>query len=189
MTGVQTCALPIYAKLTRFTQQNYGMLEKLGIIDDLRDAAHAQNLLTQVTKENSAINQAAKKQSAFAQVLSVESPSRALADALNSKFPVKNIASIAKLAKSGGTDAVDGMKSALYDYAYTKAGGNSGKFSIQAYEDALFKPIAQNQPSLINIMRANGLMTLTEVKDIKRLINPMTRIETAVKNKIGRAHV
>jgi hypothetical protein len=172
------------AKLTRFTQQNYGMLEKLGIVDDLRDAAHAQNLLTQVTKENSAINQAAKKQSAFAQVLAVESPGRALVDALNSKFPVKNIAGIAKLARAGGRDAVDGMKSALYDYAYTKAGGNSGRFSIQAYEDALFKPISQNQPSLINIMRANGLMTLTEVKDIKRLINPMVRIETAVKNNI-----
>jgi hypothetical protein len=76
------------------------------------------------------------------------------------------------------------MKSALYDYAYTKAGGNSGKFNIQAYEDALFKPIAQNQPSMVNIMRSNGLMTLTEVKDLRRLINPMVRIETAVKNNI-----
>jgi hypothetical protein len=172
------------AKLTRFTQQNAPMLEKLGIMPDLRDAAHAQNLLTQVTKENSAINRAAKGQTAFAQVLSVESPSRAIGDALNSKFPVKNITNMAKLAKAGGTDALEGMKSALYDYAYTKAGGNSGRFNIQAYEDALFQPIAQNQPSLINIMRSSGLMTLTEVKDIKRLINPMVRIETAMRNNV-----
>jgi len=141
-------------------------------------------LLTQVTNQNSALNKAVKNQTAFAQVLSVENPARALADALNSKFPVKNITNIAKLAKAGGSDSTDGMKSSLYDYAYTRAGGNSGKFNIQAYEDALFKPIAQNQPSLINIMRAGGLMTLTEVKDLRRLINPMVQIETAVKNNV-----
>jgi len=172
------------AKLTKFAQQNAPMLEKLGIMDDLRDAAHASNLLTQVANQNSALNKAVKNQTAFAQVLSVENPSRAINDALTSKFPVKNIANIAKLARAGGGDSVDGMKSALYDYAYTKAGGNSGKFSIQAYEDALFKPIAQNQPSMVNIMRSNGLMTLTEVKDLRRLINPMVKIETAVKNNI-----
>jgi hypothetical protein len=173
-----------FAKLTKFSQDNAPMLEKLGIMDDLRDAAHASNLLTQVTNQNSALNKAVKNQTAFAQVLSVENPARALADALNSKFPVKNITNIAKLAKAGGSDATDGMKSSLYDYAYTRAGGNSGKFNIQAYEDALFKPIAQNQPSLINIMRAGGLMTLTEVKDLRRLINPMVQIETAVKNNV-----
>ncbi len=172
------------AKLTKFAQQNAPMLEKLGIMDDLRDAAHASNLLTQVANQNSALNKAVKNQTAFAQVLAVENPSRAINDALTSKFPVKNITNIAKLAKSGGGDSVDGMKSALYDYAYTKAGGNSGKFNIQAYEDALFKPIAQNQPSLVNIMRSSGLMSLTEVKDLRRLINPMVKIETAVKNNI-----
>ena len=172
------------AKLTKFAQQNAPMLEKLGIMDDLRDAAHASNLLTQVANQNSAINKAVKNQTAFAQVLSVENPSRAINDALTSKFPVKNIVNIAKLARAGGTDSVDGMKSALYDYAYTKAGGNSGKFNIQAYEDALFKPIAQNQPSMVNIMRSSGLMTLTEVKDLRRLINPLVKIETAVKNNI-----
>jgi len=172
------------AKLTKFAQQNAPMLEKLGIMDDLRDAAHASNLLAQVTNQNSAINKTVKNQTAFAQVLSVENPSRAINDALTSKFPVRNIVNIAKLAKAGGGDSVDGMKSALYDYAYTKAGGNSGKFNIQAYEDALFKPIAQNQPSMVNIMRSSGLMSLTEIKDLRRLINPMVKIETAVKNNI-----
>jgi hypothetical protein len=172
------------AKLTKFAQQNAPMLEKLGIMDDLRDAAHASNLLAQVTNQNSALNKAVKNQTAFAQVLSVENPSRAINDALTSKFPIRNISNMAKLAKAGGGDSMDGMKSALYDYAYTKAGGNSGKFNLQAYEDALFKPIAQNQPSMVNIMRSSGLMSFTEVKDLRRLINPMVKIETAMKNNI-----
>jgi hypothetical protein len=33
-------------------------------------------------------------------------------------------------------------------------------------------------------MRSTGLMSLTEVKDLRRLINPMVRIETAVKNNV-----
>jgi hypothetical protein len=171
-------------ELLTFAQQNAAMLEKLGLMGDLQDASRATNLLLQVKNQNSAINKTLRNQTAFAQVLSDENPSRVIRDALTSRFPVKNITNIAKLAKSGGSASTDGMKSALYDYAYTKAGGNSGKFNIQAYEDALFKPIAQNQPSMVNIMRSSGLMSLTEVKDLRRLINPMVRIETAVKNNI-----
>jgi len=171
-------------QLLRFAQENAGMLEKLGLMGDLQDASRAGNLLLQVKNQNSAINKTLRNQTAFSQVLADENPSRVIRDALTSKFPVKNITNIAKLAKAGGSGSTDGMKSALYDYAYTKAGGNSGKFNIQAYEDALFKPIAQNQPSMINIMRSSGLMSLTEVKDLRRLINPMVKIETAVKNNI-----
>lgn len=171
-------------ELLEFAQQNASILQKLGIMDELQDASRAANLLVQVQKENSAINKTLRNQTAFAQVLANENPSYVIRDALASKFPVKNISNIAKLAKAGGSGSTDGMKSALYDYAYTKAGGNSGKFNIQAYEDALFNPIAQNQPSLVNIMRSSGLMTLTEVKDLRRLINPMVKIETAVKNRI-----
>ena len=171
-------------QLLKFAQENAAMLQKLGLMDDLQDAARASNLLLQVKNQNSAINKTVRNQTAFAQVLADENPSHVIRDALASKFPVKNITNIAKLAKAGGSGSTDGMKSALYDYAYTRAGGNSKKFNIQAYEDALFNPIAQNQPSLINIMRTAGLMTLTEVKDLRRLINPMVKIETAVKNRI-----
>jgi len=171
-------------QLLRFAQENAGMLEKLGLMGDLKDASRASNLLLQVKNQNSAINNTLRNQTAFSQVLADENPSRVIRDALTSKFPVKNITNIAKLAKAGGSGSTDGMKSALYDYAYTKAGGNSGKFNIQAYEDALFKPIAQNQPSMVNIMRSSGLMSLTEIKDLRRLINPMVRIETALKNNI-----
>lgn len=176
------------AKLTKFAQQNAPMLEKLGIMGDLRDAAHAQNLLTQVANENSILNKVVSRQTAFSQVLAGgENPTRAVMDALSSRHPVRSIGHMAKLAKAGGRDALDGLKSTLYDYAYTKAGGNSSgasRFSVQAFDDALFKPISPKQPSIVNIMRANGLMSLTEIKNLRRLINPMVRVETALKNNI-----
>jgi hypothetical protein len=173
-------------KLTKFAQENAPMLEKMGIMGDLRDAAHASNLLTQVVNENSALSKAAANQSAFASLLTAESPTKVIGEGLNGRFPVKSINSLVDLAKKGGPDALDGLKSSLYDYAYTKAGGMSqtGKFSPDAYATALFEPLGRNQPSLVNIMRANGLMTLTEMSNLKKLLTPMTRIETAIKNNI-----
>jgi hypothetical protein len=175
-------------KLTKFAQQNAPLLEKMGIMGDLRDAAHASNLLTQVTKETSLLSKTADKQLAFAKLLTAESPIKVISDSLGGRFPVRDIRALADLARKSGPDAVEGLKSSLYDYAYTKAGGNGSgpdaKFSIDAYTAALFDPIARNQPSIANIMRANGMLTLQELSNFKKLLVPMARIETAIKNNI-----
>ena len=172
------------AKLTRFTKENETMLRKLGIIDDLANATHAQNLLFQVKAQNNVMENTLRDQTAFAKVLSSENPTLVLGDVLTSRNPVRGFTQLTKLAKAGGPDAVNGLKSAVLDYAYTKAGGMSGKFSVQAYKDALFEPIARNQPSIANILRASGAMSLTEVKNTLRLIQPMARVEMAMKNGI-----
>ena len=175
-------------KLTKFAQQNAPLLEKMGIMGDLRDAAHASNLLTQVTKDTSLLSKTADKQLAFAKLLTAESPIKVISDSLGGRFPVRDIRALADLARKSGPDAVEGLKSSLYDYAYTKAGGNSSRpgenFSIDAYTAALFDPIARNQPSIANIMRANGMLTLQELSNFKKLLVPMARIETALKNNI-----
>jgi hypothetical protein len=177
-----------FGKLTKFAQQNAPLLEKMGIMGDLRDAAHASNLLTQVTKETSALSRSADNQRAFAKLLTAESPIKIISDSLDGRFPVRDIRALAELAKKGGPDAVEGLKSSLYDYAYTKAGGNrqgpDAKFSIDAYAAALFDPISRNQPSIANIMRANGMLSLQELSNFKKLLVPMARIETALKNNI-----
>ena len=170
--------------LTTFAKQNAPMLEKMGLMGELRDAAHASNLLTQVANENSALSKAAKNQSAFSQLLTAESPTAVIADSLNGRFPVRSVNGLVDLAKKGGPEALDGLKSSLFDYAYTKANGYSGKFSPEGYATALFEPLGRNQPSLVNIMRSNGLMTLQEMSNLKKLITPMVRIETAIKNNI-----
>ena len=89
---------------------------------------------------------------------------------------------MAKLAGAGGQDAVDGLKSTLFDYAYNKAASSRG-FNIQAFNDALFSPLAPNKPSLINIMSTQNLITRTEINNLKRLIIPMMRVEKALGNR------
>jgi len=173
-------------KLQKFVAENKPMLDKLGITADLSDAVKAENMFRMVQNENSELIKRAADQYAFAQVLKAgkERPSTALGTILNSGSPVSGMRNVATMARDAGPAAMNGLKAALYDYAYLKAMPQDGsKFSPQAFEDAFFKPLAPNQPSLANIMRANGIMTFTEMKNMKRLLDPMVRVETAMANR------
>jgi hypothetical protein len=166
-------------RLSRFIEKRRPLLDRLQITDDLSDAVKAENAFKATASANSVLDKSLRNQTAFAQVLKRESPSMAIADALNSKFPVRSLSNIVKLAKAGGPDAAAGLKSSLYDYAFTKAGGDRG-FNAQAFKDAFFSPIAQGQPSIYNILRSQGVMTLSEGKNLRRIIDPMIRVEQSL---------
>ena len=167
--------------LQRFVNENQAVLDRLNITADLTDAVKAENAFRAIQTDTSRVNKALNNQAAFAQVLKFENPTSAITDALNSRYPVKNFNGIVRLAKSGGPEAVDGLKASLYDYAFTKAGGEN-RFSPAAFDKALFQPIAPGQPSIYNILRSQNAMTITEAKNLRNLIKPMERIETAIKN-------
>jgi hypothetical protein len=166
-------------RLNRFVEKRRPLLDKLQITSDLTDVVKAENALKATLNGNSFMQKSLRDQTAFAQVVKFESPTMAIADALNSKFPVRSFSRITQLAKAGGPDSVNGLKSSLYDYAFTKAGGDKG-FSPQAFEKAFFDPIAKGEPSIYNIMRSQGLMTLTEGKNLKRIIDPMLKVEQSL---------
>jgi len=168
-------------QLASFVAENKTALDRLNITADLDDALKAENIFRSVQDQNSFINKSIKKQAAFARVLEFENPTTAITDALNSRYPVKNFKGIVRLAKAGGPEAVDGLKASLYDYAFTKAGGATN-FSPTAFDKALFQPIAPGQPSIFNILRSTDAISITETKNLRRLIQPMQKIESAIKN-------
>lgn len=171
-------------KLNDFVKENKPMLDKLGMTADLTDVVKAENAFRMVQNENSALMKRAADQYAFGNVLKAggERPSTALGTILSGNTPVRDMQNLVKMATEAenSTAAVRGLKSSLYDYAYTKATSPNGSFSPQAFEDAFFKPLGPNLPSVANIMRANGIMTLSEMKGLKRLTDPMIRIERAM---------
>jgi hypothetical protein len=171
-------------KLKKFVSENKAMLDKLGLTRDMNDAVKAENAFRMVQNENSALMKRASDEYAFGQVLKLggERPSLAIGSMLNGTTPVRDMKNLVKMAtdSDNAEAAIRGLKSSLYDYAYTKATGPSGNFSPQAFEDAFFKPLGPNQPSVVNVMRANGIMTLSEMKNIKRLVDPMIRIEKSM---------
>jgi hypothetical protein len=163
-------------RLSRFITENDTVLTKLGIKNDLTDAVRAENTFKLVTQD-SAVARATRDQEAFAQVLKFGNPTDAVTDALRSRFPLKNFQGIVQLAKDGGPSAINGLKSTLYDYAITSATSRNGQFSPAIFEKTFFEKLAPNQPSIYEIMRAQGLMTMSEGKNLRRLVEPLKRIE------------
>ncbi len=170
-------------RLNKFVAENKEALDRLGITADLQDAVKAENMFKAVTASNSKLAKVARDQTAFGKVLKFENPTDAVTDALNSRFPVKNISQMTKMARNAGPEAVEGLKSSLLDYAFTKAGGADDKFNPLAYKKALFDPIAPNQPSVINIMRSQGLLTQSEARNLRRITDSMDNVQLAMKNR------
>jgi len=170
------------AQLQRFVNENKTMLDQFGITNDLVDAAQAENVFKAIRDSNSYANRKLLKETAFAQVLARENPTLAITDILNSKYPVKNFQRVTQLAKAGGPDAVDGLKSIMYDYAFSKAGGLDN-FDVGAFRKALFEPLAPGKPSILNMMRSQGVISKDEVKNLLSIIRPMERIEAAQQNQ------
>jgi hypothetical protein len=127
------------------------------------------------------VNRAIRSDEAFAALLGNEDPARAVGEILKGKNPVAGIKSLADLARESGPEALDGLKSALYQRVFADAGGLD-RFSVKKFDDALFKPISPNQPSLVNVMRNAGIMSFDEIKNMRRLINPMVRVEDALQS-------
>jgi hypothetical protein len=162
-------------RLQRFVNENQTMLDQLGITDDLTDAVRAENAFRAVSQENSWAFNRMKQDGAFAKVLNRENPVTAIGDVLSSNYPVRSFSRIVQLAKGGGPDAVSGLKAAVLDHAFTKAGG-VGSLDVAAYKKALFDPLGPGKPSLVNILRNEGLMTREEIRNILRIIRPMENI-------------
>jgi len=166
------------ARLDRFMKKNADMIQKAGLTQEFTDVGRAQRSFLAVQDQGSAVNKALRSEEAFASLLKHEDPARAVADVLNGKNPVKGIKSLVSLT-ADSPQAKEGLLSTMYQYAFAKAGGLDN-FSIKKYDDALFQPMSPNQPSLINVMRANDLITFDQMKNLRRLINPMRKVEDAM---------
>jgi len=173
-------------RLSRWMNENETLVNSIpGLRYDLENSLRAQNSLDLITKQNSAISKKIDKQVAFAKFLG-ENPSEAVADAINSKNPALSMRRLAQAASTGmgggrSQDMVDALKSAVYDYAYAKAGGD--KFNFKAYNDAFFAPTSTGRPALADILVDSGVMNRGELANIKKLTGELSRIEAVMQNK------
>ena len=173
-------------RLSRWLNENETLVNSIpGLRYDLENGIRAQNSLDLITKQNSAISKKIEKQVAFSKFLG-ENPSEAVADAINSKNPALSMRRLAQAASTGMTrgqnqDMVDALKSAVYDYAYAKAGGD--KLNFKAYNDVFFAPTSTGRPALADILVDSGVMNRGELANIKKLTGELSRIESVMGNK------
>jgi len=170
--------------LIQWAADNNTLVRKAGLAGDLDNAARAENLFSLVTRQNSKINDSLKKRTTFSKLLSdkTENPTTVVTQMIRGKNPTYELNKLVKLAKSGGPDAVDGLRATIMDYAFTQASKGGGGFSPLAFEKAFFTPLAPNKPSLYALMRSQGIMTVAHGNNIRALLNPMKQIEAAMES-------
>jgi len=171
-------------RLTKFVNENENLLKRLNLFNDLSDATTAELTLRNVTDRNSELMKTVGKQSAFAKVLAVENPTQAVANMLDpTKNPIRNMQKLVNLAKKGGPDAVDGLKSSVFEYAYNKAVSSDGTiFDANKFQQALFQPLSKGQPSVMQLMSRNGIANAPEIGRTRDIVNAMQRVTNAMQD-------
>lgn len=174
--------------LANWMARNEATLNKFGSLkNDLKTALDAENAFAALNDPKSAAARQLRNQQDFSLVLAGgENPTAAVSDILASRTPVTDLRRLIAVANTSQTPqaALDGLKSSILEWAYTKSGGTGNQFSVKAFDDNLFKPLAPGQPSIINMLRTQGLMTSDEVKNIRRILGTIRRIDDAKTNRV-----
>ena len=173
-------------QLTQFVTQYDDLLTTMGLKDDLLNVNRAENALAGVLNANSRINRDIRNKSVLPKILGYESLTKAIGDVLspNSKNPTRGMRELSLLAKKTGQEAVDGLRSGIYDHAWISAtGGRSDVFNPQAYYDFFFKKRAADQPAVADILKNAGIMKPDELNNLRTLTNQMRTIEDAMANR------
>jgi len=187
--------------LAKWVAKNSDVLDQFPALKfDLQNAESANVLL----KETSVINQ--KRQAEELAQLSfydlmnpvvsdtgrrvhgTESPTTAIARAINTKAPIKGLNRLLEVVKNAPEDmqeqAMTGLKSSILEWAATKAGGShSGTFSPSSLYDDMFRPIkgASGRVSLVDWMKENKVMNEAELSNLKTYLSEMVRFEASEK--------
>jgi len=122
---------------------------------------------------------AIEKQAAFAKVGKFESPADAVKNVLTSPTPIQGMRSLAKLAKRGGTNAIEGLRVSVFDDAIRKSTVD-GKLSFSKFKATLFDPIRPGQPSLIRVMQKEGVINSEHIVNLQKIFNKANQIESAI---------
>jgi hypothetical protein len=180
--------------LVRWMEQNKELLDMFPAVRaDLEDAGKANLLLGDTLQQNKERLAELRGQVSFMDILppsagGPESPTAAIARALSSgnKRPISSLNTLLGYVESAPEDlrgpAMTGLKSAIVEWATTRAGGTSKQtFSPSAMYEAMFMPLpgSENRVKLSEWMVSKGVSSQEEVDRIQSFLQEMVKLEAA----------
>ncbi len=169
-------------KLRGLVANNPQLLERFPLLkQDLNDVTRAQTLLDKVIASNRIASQKVMERAAFARLIDVEDPARAIDGLLRGKTPQRDFRQLARLAKNSGEGAVEGLKTSVFDNALSAAGKGEAGFSFSKFGKALFDPKGRLSP--IELMRSENVISIGETNRLRQLIDRGVKLEKAIKLK------
>ena len=124
---------------------------------------------------------------AFSDLLSADTnPGLVIANAIGDPSkrpgnPVNNLKRIIAFGKkSENPDVIEGIKEVIFDRAFQYARNEKDVVSFKAFKDYLIKPMVKGQPSVLEIMRTNGVIDSNEALRFSQIINRMITAEKSI---------
>ena len=209
-------------KAAAFLQDNEILLRSYPDLREMiQDGRQFEDMVKLIEKRKDKIQKAANSNHVLAKVLRYESPPVAISEALGGPRPVTNLETVIRTVKRAMQDegfaakmraegynadeAMDGLKSAMVEWMWTKAGGSGGKFNFAAAREAMFKPLtkgrtgaaltgiqarspeaaraageaARERLSVADVLKKEGVFTQAELDRLDFLLENGQRIQSA----------
>jgi len=88
--------------------------------------------------------------------------------------PVNNLKRIIAFGKkSQNPDVIEGLKEVIFDRAFQYSRNEKDVIDFRAFKDYLVRPMVKGQPSVLEIMRTNGVIDSNEALRFSQIINRM----------------
>tara|TARA_Y100000114_G_scaffold118616_1_gene113207 strand:+ start:3650 stop:7336 length:3687 start_codon:yes stop_codon:yes gene_type:complete len=180
----------------------------------LEDGKQFEDMVKLLEKRRGRLDKAIKSNHVLAKILRYESPPVAIGEALGSTKPVQSLETVIKTVKRGisdkafaakmreegfnAEDAMGGLKSAMIEWMWTKAGGSADKFNFAAAREAMFKPMTRaranvgtvpggavdasklgRRASVADILKEQGVFTQAELDRLDFMLENGQKIQAA----------
>lgn len=191
-------------KFDSFVERNRDLIDELALTEEFKNISSAQQAVDNLLDPASKVNYTLRGQKIFADLIDREDPFEPVFLAIKGKTPVRDTKELLKvidtsqLTDAQKAQAREGFKSMLLDYAFHQAGGSQvtalpdgttvSSFDPQKYRTALFEPLRESDrrvfPSLMSLMRQEGLVTAAEAENYKKIIASSLNIEKMLKRGV-----
>lgn len=147
----------------QFREEYKVLLREFPQIDTmLKDGKQFEDMVKLMDKNKARFEKSLKANTALGKVLRYESPAVAIAEGLGSNRPVDSLEALigtvkkaanpkysGRLESEGFTaqEAMDGFKSSMLEWVWTKAGGTADNFNFAAARKAMFEPLQKGASS------------------------------------------
>lgn len=171
-------------QLARFRRDNAELLGRFPEIDrQLADTESAERLFRNMRHTTSNAQRAINNQAIFARLIKNEDPVVVIGQALRGAKPQSDFAQLVKLARRGGPEAMDGLETALFRYAFERAGGQRN-FSFARYREIMETPLRTGGPSIKQLMLQNGVTDQQQFDLLTRYLDRADEITRALNGEI-----
>lgn len=173
-------------RLAAWQRQNASILERFPQLkSDLGNAETAQRTFDRVQAITDKASRNAGK-TLIARVAGFENPTSEVSKIVAGPNRIGQYASLARSAQKAGPEAVAGLRSSTLEGVFRNSTNQAGEFDFaRLAQQLLNKGPSGRDPSLLEMMRSNGVLDEAADQRLRAIVNRATSLENALRTPAG----